>query len=420
MSAATPGAGPHDATPTADATPAVPATSATHRDASTSATTNGGAVRLDHVTKRFGALVAVDDVTLEVEAGEFLAILGPSGSGKTTTMRMIGGFDRPDAGTVALDGVDVTAQPAHRRDVNTVFQNYGLFPHLDVRDNVAYGLRMKGVGKRERRRQAAEALELVRLEGVARSRPAALSGGMQQRVALARALVNRPRVLLLDEPLGALDRKLREEMQIELRQIQDAVGITFVYVTHDQEEALGMADRLVVMREGRIEQLGIPAEVYDAPASLWVADFVGSSNQLPGVVAVAGDGLAIESDVARLHVGQIHGRLAGGERAVAVVRPERVRVSPVDERTPDAANRVRARVEELLTVGAQLKLVAATPGGLRLTARLARGDGGPALTAGQDVWLAWDPAATHAYPTDPGPSPAARPSMTQQEHHDDA
>lgn len=384
----------------------------------TDAATNGGAVRLAHVTKRFGALVAVDDVSLEVEAGEFLAILGPSGSGKTTTMRMIGGFDRPDSGTVELDGVDVTGQPAHRRDVNTVFQNYGLFPHLDVRDNVAYGLRMKGVGKRERHRQANEALALVRLDGVARSRPAELSGGMQQRVALARALVNRPRVLLLDEPLGALDRKLREEMQIELRQIQDAVGITFVYVTHDQEEALGMADRFVVMRDGRIEQLGVPADVYDAPASLWVADFVGSSNQLPGIVAAASGGIAIESDVARFDVGQAHGTLSTGDRAVAVVRPERVRVSP-DGEPPEAANRVRVRVEELLTVGAQLKLVAATPGGLRLTARLARGDGSlPPLTAGQDVWLSWEPADTHAYPAAPGS--AARSSITQQEHHDDA
>jgi ABC-type Fe3+/spermidine/putrescine transport system ATPase subunit len=365
---------------------------------------SGGTVDLRAVTKRYGTLAAVDDVTLHVDAGEFVAILGPSGSGKTTTMRLIGGFELPDAGVVEIDGRDVTDVPAARRDVNTVFQSYGLFPHLTVEDNVAYGLRMKGVGKRERRRQAAEALELVQLTDVPGRRPAELSGGMRQRVALARALVNRPSVLLLDEPLGALDRKLREDMQTELRQIQREVGITFVYVTHDQEEALGMADRLVVMRGGRIEQLGVPADVYDHPSSLWVADFVGSSSKLPGVV-VGGEPVAVQTDVARVHVGHPHGLGAAGTRAVAIVRPEHVRVS-IEE--PAVGNRVHARVEELVTVGAQLKVVAVTPGGLRLTARVARtADGSGLPTVGGEAWLAWDADRTHAFPlTGPSAAPA--------------
>ncbi|MGX6449808.1 ABC transporter ATP-binding protein, partial [Patulibacter sp. S7RM1-6] len=287
---------------------------------------SGGTVDLRGVTRRYGALTAVDDLTLHVDAGEFVAILGPSGSGKTTTMRLIGGFELPDAGTVAIAGRDVTTVPAARRDVHTVFQGYGLFPHLSALDNVAYGLRMRGVRKAERRRRAAEALELVQLRGVDRLRPAQLSGGMQQRVALARAVVGAPSVLLLDEPLGALDRKLREDMQGELRQIQREVGSTFVYVTHDQEEALGMADRLVVMRDGRIEQLGEPAAVYDRPAGLWVADFVGSSTQIPGVVA-AGSPVQVQTDVARLHVGAPTDLGPAGSRAVVVVRPEHVRVA---------------------------------------------------------------------------------------------
>jgi ABC-type Fe3+/spermidine/putrescine transport system ATPase subunit len=227
---------------------------------------------------------------------------------------------------------------------------------------------------------------------------------MQQRVALARALVNRPSVLLLDEPLGALDRKLREDMQGELRRIQREVGSTFVYVTHDQEEALGMADRLVVMRAGRVEQLGVPADVYDRPSSLWVADFVGSSSRLSGVV-VAGEPAAVQTDVARIDVGHPHGLGAAGTRAVAIVRPEHVRVSLAE---PLAGNRVRARVEELATVGAQLRVVASTPGGLRITARVARtADGSGVPAVGAEAWLSWDPDRTHAFPL---PTPSAAPA----------
>jgi putative spermidine/putrescine transport system ATP-binding protein len=235
-------------------------------------------VRLVDVRKTYGDVVAVDRVDLEIAPGEFFTLLGPSGSGKTTTLRLIAGFERPDEGRVELHGRDVTRVAPYERDVNTVFQDYALFPHMTVGENVGYGLLVKGVGRRERARRVAEALELVRLPEVARRKPIQLSGGQRQRIALARSLVNRPRVLLLDEPLGALDLKLRQDMQIELKRIQQDVGLTFVYVTHDQEEALTMSDRLAVFNAGRIEQLGAPAEVYERPATEFVAGFIGVSN----------------------------------------------------------------------------------------------------------------------------------------------
>ena len=237
-------------------------------------------IRLRGLVKRYGELAAVDGIDLDVERGEFFTLLGPSGSGKTTTLRMIAGFERPDAGSVELAGTDVSDLPPFARDVNTVFQDYALFPHLSVADNVAYGLRVRKVPRPERRRRTAEALEMVRLPDLGGRRPAQLSGGQRQRVALARAIVNRPQVLLLDEPLGALDLKLRQEMQVELKRIQQEVGITFVYVTHDQEEALTMSDRLAVFNSGRIEQVGAPAEVYERPGSEFIAGFVGVSNML--------------------------------------------------------------------------------------------------------------------------------------------
>jgi putative spermidine/putrescine transport system ATP-binding protein len=237
-------------------------------------------IRLQGLVKRYGALAAVDGVDLDVARGEFFTLLGPSGSGKTTTLRLIAGFELPDAGHVELAGVDVTARPPYARDVNTVFQDYALFPHMSVLENVEYGLRVRKVPKPERRRRAHEALEMVRLGRLGARKPAQLSGGQRQRVALARAIVNRPQVLLLDEPLGALDLKLRQEMQGELKRIQREVGITFVYVTHDQEEALTMSDRLAVFNDGRIEQVGAPAEVYERPANEFVAGFVGVSNLL--------------------------------------------------------------------------------------------------------------------------------------------
>jgi putative spermidine/putrescine transport system ATP-binding protein len=237
-------------------------------------------IRLRGLTKRYGDFAAVDGVDLEVARGEFFTLLGPSGSGKTTTLRLIAGFAIPDAGTVELRGSDVTGLPPYARDVNTVFQDYALFPHMSIGDNVEYGLRIAKVPREARRRRASEALELVRLSGYEKRSPAQLSGGQRQRVALARAVVNRPKVLLLDEPLGALDLKLRQEMQVELKRIQGEVGITFVYVTHDQEEALTMSDRLAVFNRGRIEQVGPPADVYERPANTFVAGFVGVSNVL--------------------------------------------------------------------------------------------------------------------------------------------
>ena len=237
-------------------------------------------VRLVGVRKTYGDIVAVDHVDLEIDQGEFFTLLGPSGSGKTTTLRLIAGFERPDAGRVELSGVDVTGAAPYERDVNTVFQDYALFPHMTVADNVGYGLRVKGVPRRERKTRVDEALALVRLPDVGGRKPIHLSGGQRQRIALARSLVNHPRVLLLDEPLGALDLKLRQEMQIELKRIQQDVGLTFVYVTHDQEEALTMSDRIAVFNRGRIEQLGAPAEVYEHPATEFVAGFVGISNVL--------------------------------------------------------------------------------------------------------------------------------------------
>ena len=243
------------------------------------------AVRLESVEKHYGDVVAVAGVDLEVRDGEFFSMLGPSGSGKTTTLRMIAGFELPTSGRILLHGADVTAIPPFDRDVNTVFQDYALFPHMTVGDNVAYGLVVRKVAKADRTARVTEALRMVRLEGYEKRKPSQLSGGQRQRVALARALVNRPKVLLLDEPLGALDLKLREEMQIELKAIQQAVGITFIYVTHDQEEALTMSDRLAVFNQGRIEQIGAPAEVYERPLTRFVAGFVGTSNLLRGEAA---------------------------------------------------------------------------------------------------------------------------------------
>jgi putative spermidine/putrescine transport system ATP-binding protein len=237
-------------------------------------------IRLRGLEKRYGGVAAVDGIDLDVLRGEFFTLLGPSGSGKTTTLRMIAGFERPDRGTIELGGTDVSDRPPFERDVNTVFQDYALFPHLSVADNVAYGLRVRKVPRAERLRRTDEALEMVRLPSLGGRRPAHLSGGQRQRVALARAIVNRPQVLLLDEPLGALDLKLRQEMQVELKRIQQDVGITFVYVTHDQEEALTMSDRLAVFNHGRIEQVGAPAEVYERPRSEFIAGFVGVSNLL--------------------------------------------------------------------------------------------------------------------------------------------
>jgi putative spermidine/putrescine transport system ATP-binding protein len=312
--------------------------------AMTPQTTSTPAVRLEAVSKHYGDVVAVDGIDLDVNDGEFFSMLGPSGSGKTTTLRMIAGFEQPTAGRILLHGRDVTAIPPFDRDVNTVFQDYALFPHLSVGDNVAYGLMVRKVPRDERMARVADALRMVRLEGYDQRKPSQLSGGQRQRVALARALVNRPRVLLLDEPLGALDLKLREDMQIELKAIQQQVGITFIYVTHDQEEALTMSDRLAVFNAGRIEQLGTPADVYERPATRFVAGFVGTSNLLTG-------------DVARSILGR-HGTFT--------IRPEKIRLAPVDATAGADASSALGTIQSVVYLGPDTRYIVELDAGARL------------------------------------------------------
>jgi putative spermidine/putrescine transport system ATP-binding protein len=305
------------------------------------------AVSLRGVRKTFGDVTAVDGVDLDVRDGEFFAMLGPSGSGKTTVLRMIAGFESPTAGRVHLGGRDVTRQAPFDRDVNTVFQDYALFPHMNVLANVEYGLKVKKVGAKERRERALQALETVRLEGFDKRKPGQLSGGQRQRVALARALVNRPKVLLLDEPLGALDLKLREEMQVELKAIQRRIGITFLFVTHDQEEALTMSDRIAVFNAGRIEQIGTPAEVYEQPASAFVAGFVGTSNLIEGDAALS----------------------ILGRKGVYSVRPEKLRVdTELDAELPEGDHSATGTVAEVVYAGAATRFVVDLDAGGRLVA----------------------------------------------------
>lgn len=288
------------------------------------APTATGAVHIDGVTKRYGTATAVDDLSLDVQPGEFLSLLGPSGCGKTTTLRMIAGFEYPDAGDIRISGRSVLNLPPYRREVNTVFQAYALFPHLTVAENVAYGLQQRRVPKAEQRERVSEALDMVQLRAFVDRKPTQLSGGQQQRIALSRALINRPSVLLLDEPLAALDRQLREEMQLELKLLQARLGTTFVFVTHDQAEALSMSDRIAVMRAGRIEQLDAPDAIYAEPASAYVASFIGQQNFVHGTVRA--DGEAVDTAI-----GVIAGRWGGervvaGQPAVAAIRPEYVRL----------------------------------------------------------------------------------------------
>jgi spermidine/putrescine transport system ATP-binding protein len=332
----------------------------------------GGEVELVSLTKRFGDVTAVDGVDLHVARGEFFSLLGPSGCGKTTTLRLIAGFERPSAGRIVIDGVDVARMPPNERDVNTVFQSYALFPFLSVFDNVAFGLRYRDVPKGERARLVSEALELVRLPGYEKRRPAQLSGGQQQRVALARALILHPAVLLLDEPLGALDAKLRRALQVELKALQEEVGITFIYVTHDQEEALTMSDRLAVMEGGHIVQIGSPVEVYEEPSNAYVADFLGVSNLMPAhAVRAPAPGRCA------LRVGDFDVEAAcGATNALGqvrlAIRPERVRLEPFDSTGP---NRIPAIVERLVFLGSATQVIVHIAPGARLQA-LFQNDGG--------------------------------------------
>jgi putative spermidine/putrescine transport system ATP-binding protein len=322
-------------------------------------------VVLRGIRKTYGDVVAVDSIDLEIARGEFFTMLGPSGSGKTTTLRVIAGFERPDAGTVRLGGLDVTNRPPYDRDVNTVFQDYALFPHMSVGDNVEYGLRVKGVKRADRRNLADEALALVRLEGFRDRKPVQLSGGQRQRVALARAIVNRPQVLLLDEPLGALDLKLRQEMQSELKRIQQEVGITFVYVTHDQEEALTMSDRIAVFSQGRIDQIGSPADVYERPANEFVAAFVGISNLL-------------ERDGRRF-----------------TIRPEKIRLIGEAEPAEPGDHVERGTIREVVYAGMITRyVVGLEQGGEVVVVRQNAAGPEPAGREGEHAAVAWRPEST--------------------------
>jgi putative spermidine/putrescine transport system ATP-binding protein len=333
-------------------------------------------VRLEGVRKTYGDVVAVGGVDLDIAPGEFFTLLGPSGSGKTTTLRLIAGFERPDGGRIELHGRDVTGVPPYQRDVNTVFQDYALFPHMTVAENIAYGLRVKGVPRRERRGRVEEVLRIVRLPGLGDRKPVQLSGGQRQRVALARALVNSPRVLLLDEPLGALDLKLRQEMQIELRRIQREVsdiGMTFVYVTHDQEEALTMSDRLAVFNEGRIEQVGAPAEVYERPATQFVAGFIGVSN------VIARDGKTF------------------------TVRPEKIRILETGEEATPGDTVESGHIRDVVYVGMFTRYVVELDSGGELTVvrqNLETSSDEAIESRGKRVRLVWRPE--HTYVIEPG------------------
>jgi spermidine/putrescine transport system ATP-binding protein len=319
-------------------------------------------VELIRVRKTFGVMWAVRDLTLQVERGIFYSLLGPSGCGKTTTLRLIAGFEQPTAGQVLIRGIDVAGLPPYRRDVNTVFQSYALFPHMSVADNIAYGLRQRHVSRAEIRRRVDQSLEMVRLTGAGKRRPAELSGGQQQRVALARALINRPTVLLLDEPLSALDLKLRKEMQAELKSLQHTVGITFIYVTHDQEEAITLSNRMAVMNAGQLEQEGTPTEVYERPQTRFVADFIGLTNFIAGIVhesftdrsgGASSKAVAVSTSIGEIICGGQQPQVTSGERVTLTLRPEKLQVLAIDTPTPGDWNVVEGVITQATFLGPQ-------------------------------------------------------------------
>jgi spermidine/putrescine transport system ATP-binding protein len=357
-------------------------------------TAGGNCVVLNSVSKRFGDLTAVDAIDLEIEEGEFFTMLGPSGCGKTTTLRMIAGFEDVTDGLLTIDDADMMGIPPHKRPTNTVFQSYALFPHLSVKDNVAFGLKRKGVDKGEIEKRVRGELERVGLAGEANRRPAQLSGGMQQRVALARALVNLPRVLLLDEPLGALDLKLRKGLQVELKKIQREVGITFVYVTHDQEEALTMSDRIAVMNRGKIEQIGDPEEVYDRPSTTFVAGFIGVSNLMPGVIRKSGTQGEVELDIGGVKVTTDVEGFSVGERCHAVVRPEKLAIGDGSGGGPS----IEGLVESSLYLGTATQLIVKLADEVRMTVLVPNADESERQQlpgGGANVKLSWSPDHMH-------------------------
>ena len=361
-----------------------------------------GEVRLESISKVFKETVAVEDVSITIEEGEFFSLLGPSGCGKTTTLRMIGGFEEPSSGKVFLSGRDVTLTPPHKRDVNTVFQSYALFPHLDVGENVAYGLKRRRVPASEIKTRVDAMLELVDLPGLAARKPTQLSGGQQQRVALARALVNRPQVLLLDEPLGALDLKLRKQMQIELKRIQSEVGITFIYVTHDQEEAMTMSDRIAVMNAGQMEQVGAPQAVYEQPETDFVAGFLGASNLLDGTIETVSGGRATVALQDGVVVTLPAERMPVRQGAVRIgVRPEKLHIDPVTAAGNGAgANSIEATVQVSTYTGVSTSYECVTARGDRLVVYVQNlATAPPAVSAGTPVRISWQPEHTFAVRT---------------------
>ena len=367
-------------------------------------------VRLERVTKKFGEVVAVDDLSLSFDRGGFVALLGPSGCGKTTTLRMIGGFEAPTSGLIELKGEDVTWLPPYKRNVNTVFQNYALFPHLTIYENVAFGLRRKGIKDAEVKSRVTDMLALVELAGFETRRPTQISGGQAQRVALARALINKPAVLLLDEPLGALDLKLRKQMQVELKRIQQEVGITFIYVTHDQEEAMTMSDRIAVMNKGRYEQLGEPEVLYERPMTRFVAGFLGVSNLLPGAVE-GNDGTysAVRlADDTRIRAPRA---LVGDTANVSVgVRPEKIRLHEADVEAPAGHNHMSGVVRDASYLGVSTQYQIEARGGAQITVyeqNVERATKAELWAPGEAVQLTWSPDHTFVVADDGAPIAAA-------------
>jgi spermidine/putrescine transport system ATP-binding protein len=367
-------------------------------------------VKLDDVVKQFGDAVVVDHINLEVRAGEFFSLLGPSGCGKTTTLRMIGGFEAPTSGVIELQGQDVTWLPPYKRNVNTVFQNYALFPHLTIYENVAFGLRRKGIKDAELKSRVTDMLALVELAGFETRRPTQISGGQAQRVALARALINKPAVLLLDEPLGALDLKLRKQMQVELKRIQQEVGITFIYVTHDQEEAMTMSDRIAVMNKGRYEQLGEPEVLYERPMTRFVAGFLGVSNLLPGAVE-GNDGTysAVRlADDTRIRAPRA---LVGDTANVSVgVRPEKIRLHETDVEAPAGHNHMSGVVRDASYLGVSTQYQIEARGGATITVyeqNVERATKAELWAPGEAVQLTWSPDHTFVVADDSAPVAAA-------------
>jgi putative spermidine/putrescine transport system ATP-binding protein len=357
-------------------------------DPSTPLTERGGSsLKVTSVTKQYDAFRAVDDCNLTIESGEFLTLLGPSGSGKTTLLRMIAGFTAPSSGRLELDGVDITAVPPYRRDIGLVFQNYALFPHMSAAENIAFPLKMRGIKGRQRREMVDEALSLVKLEGFGHRKPRQMSGGQQQRVALARALVFRPRILLMDEPLGALDKRLREGLQVELRRLHRELGITIIFVTHDQEEALALSDRIAILRAGRIEQLGTGSELYESPASLFVADFMGESNVFEGRLERQDGAFLLVGDGFTLHVPSVAEDINSiGGQASLVVRPERLTLREASQPKTADLNTVRATLVDSLYLGSSVRHEVRMDDGRLLTVR---GVGAVSAQPGDQVYVAW-------------------------------